>query len=245
MTDLLRKSFRGDTSRNSHTMVVDGLGRRIVRGDFPENSLLPRDEELAEMFGVSRTVLREAMKTLAAKGMVEPRSRVGTRVLDRHRWSLIDQQVLTWHLDERADAAFLGELFEMRLSFEPYAARLAAERAEPVKIEKMYACCDTMAESPSGQDFSIADLDLHRAIQEAAGNAFLNSVGTLIEAALLTSFRLSSPLASAAGQRESAAQHRALVDAIAAGDRDGAERAMREVIEEGWRKVRVLLSQAK
>lgn len=237
MTDLIRRALRGEGVRNAHELVVDGIGRRIVSNAFPTGSLLPRDDELAAMFAVSRTVLREAMKTLAAKGMVEARSRVGTRVRPRREWNLFDEQVLTWHLEERYELEFLGQLFEMRLAFEPFAAGLAADRATPDEIAQMEGHCDAMEAASDEKEFALADLELHRAIQEAARNAFFYSVGTLIEAALLTSLRLSSPARDAGMQRASAAQHRAIVAAIAGRDRLAAETRMRVVIEEGWRRI--------
>ena len=244
MSDLLRSALDGERIRNAHALVVDGIGRGIVRGDYPPDSLLPGDEALAGIFGVSRTVLREAMKTLAAKGMIEPRSRVGTRVRCHREWNLFDQQVLRWHLDEKLELDFLGQLYEMRLSFEPYSAGLAAERATPEEIAVMHAQCAAMAQARDEKEFAFADLELHRTVQDAAGNAFLYSVGTLIEAALLTSFRLSSPAQDAQMKERSAGRHRDIVAAIEARDRVGAENLMRDVIAEGWSRISSLAAEA-
>lgn len=86
---------------------------------------LPRDEELAVRFGVSRTVLREAAKTLTAKGLPGTRSRVGTRVRPRDAWNMLDADVLRWHVEGGAGRAFFADLSEMRLAIEPLAAGLA------------------------------------------------------------------------------------------------------------------------
>ncbi|SFE23486.1 FadR/GntR family transcriptional regulator [Roseivivax sediminis] len=237
MTDLLRTALDGGGVRNSHALVVEGLGHGMVAGQYPEGSLLPNDEELAKTFGVSRTVLREAMKTLAAKGMIEPRSRVGTRVKPRRAWNLFDQQVLAWHLDGDVSPDFLAQLFEMRLSFEPFAAGLAAERAGPEALAALYAQCDAMAEAKDERAFALADLEFHRCVHEAAANAFFHTVITLIEAAMLVALRLSSPAADPGSKAGSAQRHRDIADVIAAGKRREAEMAMAAVIEEGWDRI--------
>lgn len=237
MTDLLRASLDGTRVRNSHATVVEGIGRRIVDGRYPEGSLLPNDEELAKLFGVSRTVLREAMKTLTAKGMVEARSRVGTRVKPRRSWNLFDQQVLAWHIEDGVGPDFLGQLFEMRLSFEPFAAGLASERATDEGLEALYAHCGAMAEAEDARAFALADLEFHRCVHEMAGNAFLHSVITLIEAAMLMALRLSSPADNDEHKAHSARKHRDIADKISSGDRPASERAMRVVIQEGWDRI--------
>ncbi|ETX16326.1 GntR family transcriptional regulator [Roseivivax halodurans JCM 10272] len=237
MTDLLQTALDGTRIRNSHAMVVHGLGSGMVDGRYPEGSLLPNDDELARLFGVSRTVLREAMKTLAAKGMVVSRSRVGTRVKPRRAWNLFDQQVLAWHLEGEVSPDFLSQLFEMRLSFEPFAAGLAAERADDEAIGALYRHCDAMADAPDERAFALADLEFHRAVHGAAGNAFFHTVITLIEAAMLLALRLSSPAAEPASKANSALKHREIADRIAAGDRRGAEETMSAVIKEGWSRI--------
>ncbi|RVK09569.1 FadR family transcriptional regulator, partial [Sinorhizobium medicae] len=115
--------------RTSHRLVVDELGQAVVGGEFSVGDTLPGDTDLAARFNVSRTVLREAMKTLAAKGLVVPRARIGTRVLPKAHWNLFDSDVLTWHFGAGVDEKFLRHVSEVRLALEPYAAALAARRA--------------------------------------------------------------------------------------------------------------------
>lgn len=237
MSGLLRDALNETLVRNSHGQVVEGIGRAIASGKYPPESILPRDEELASQFGVSRTVLREAMKTLSAKGMIVARTRVGTRVLDRQHWNLFDAEVLVWHLDAHAGMEFLDQLYEMRLTMEPAAAAMAARRAEPDEIAAFYTYVEAMRTAAGDKAFALADLALHRAITKASGNLFMNSVGTLIEAALLTSFRLSSPASEPAIQQDVSATHLRIVEAIARRDPDGAEQAMRDVILYGQRRI--------
>jgi DNA-binding FadR family transcriptional regulator len=230
-------SLDGPRVRGSHAQVVDALGGAIVRGDPPPGEPLPREEELTARLGVSRTVLREATRTLTAKGMVVSRTRVGTRVRPREHWNMLDGDVLRWHLEAGSGARFFGALSEMRLAVEPYAASLAAGRAGPEALAALRASVRRMAEAPDRRAFAIADWEFHRAVIDASQNPFMHSVGALIEAALLTSFWISSPAEDAATQAASAAEHGAIVEAIARGDAEGAAAAMRAVIATGQARV--------
>src|ERR671937_464809 len=115
--------------RGLHGAVVHEVGVRIIRGDLPSGQPLPNEEELGEELAVSRTVLREAIKVLAAKRLVESRPKTGTRVLPRREWNLLDPDVLAWQVEAGADAEFLAEALELRGMSGPAAARRAAERA--------------------------------------------------------------------------------------------------------------------
>jgi len=239
---MLRAAISGNTIRNSHALVVDALGAAIIAGDYPPGATLPGDLDLATRFDVSRTVLREAMKTLAAKGLIVARARIGTKVNDRQTWNLFDSDILRWHLQQGTDTAFLSHLSEMRLSFEPFAARLACIRARREDIARMYSAADAMAGAGSMEDFALADLDLHMALLEASRNPFMFSVGALIEAALVTSFRVSSPHGDEARQANAAAKHRMIPAAIEKSDPDAAADAVRAVILEGKDRIELTLS---
>ncbi|WP_373356475.1 FadR/GntR family transcriptional regulator [Pseudoroseicyclus sp. CXY001] len=233
MTRALPRNLLGSEVRGSHGQVVEGIGRDIVSGRLPPGSLLPRDEELAATYGVSRTVLREAMKTLAAKGMIAARARVGTSVRAKPHWNMFDAEVLRWHLNDEGHGDFFAQLFEMRLSFEPYAAGLAAPRASKEAVAAMRAHVAEMAEAEDEMAFALADLAFHQGVLAATGNAFFHSVGALIEAALLAALRLSSPAANNRRRSDIAERHGRIVDAIEAGDARGAAEAMRDVISAG------------
>src|SRR4051812_36369155 len=156
----------------SHTgRVVEHLGTAIVSGGHAEGSLLPGDSELIERYGVSRTVLREALKTLSAKGLVQAKARIGTRVRPRDDWNLFDPDVLIWHARLGFAPEFLGHLGEMRLALEPEAAALAAERRTPEQLEAIWRFVYRMAAPDiAPQEFVQADLGLHLAIAGAANN---------------------------------------------------------------------------
>ncbi len=241
MSDLFWGALDGPPTRNSHAQVVDGIGGAIVRGDHAEGALLPGDDALAGRYGVSRTVLREATKTLTAKGLLVARARVGTRVRPRESWTMFDADVLRWHIEAGAGTAFFADLCEMRLGIEPFAAGLAAGRADAANIDAMRQHIAQMAGAADRRSFAIADFHLHREVIRASGNTFMHSVGALIEAALLTSFWISSPAEDAATQEGTARMHGLIVEAIAARDAAGAKAAMASVIALGRDRVSLAL----
>ncbi|WP_367353830.1 FadR/GntR family transcriptional regulator [Agrobacterium pusense] len=231
---LLETTISGRKRRNSHAHVVSELGSAIVSGRIAEGSLLPNDAELSMRFGVSRTVLRETMKTLAAKRLVEPKAKVGTRVLDRSSWNFFDPDVLGWRCEAGIDQEFVKHLAEIRLALEPAAAAAAALQASNEDIVSLYVIAAKF-DNPQHTPESIAkvDLEFHLAVAHMSGNPFMRSASGLIEAALAISFQLSSPAASPATIAEIASNHLRIVHAIAARDADAAVKAMRHVIEVG------------
>jgi DNA-binding FadR family transcriptional regulator len=242
MMGLLQTAISGQRLRTNHAHIVDSLGRDIVSGAIPIGGTLPGDAELMARFGVSRTVLREALKTIAAKGLIVPRAGIGTRVTERENWSLFDPDILNWHFDCGIDEAFLVHLSEIRLAFEPYAAGLAAERATPEDIARLDQLADDMGRvDHTPESHALADLRFHLAVAEASRNPFLRSVGSLIEAALVGVFRLSSPTADRQTVLNASQSHRAIVEAIRRRDRAGARAAMDAVIITGLERVRVAL----
>lgn len=230
MTELFWAPINTQLTRNSHAQVVDSLGAGIIQGRFPEGSVLPRDEDLLQRFGVSRTVLREAVKTLTAKGLLVAKSRVGTRIRSRDAWNMFDADVLRWHLEGGAGKSFFADLSEMRLAVEPYAAGLAAQRSTQHTIAAMWRTIEHMVAAPDRHSFAAADIELHRQVSRASGNVFMHSVGALIETALLSSFWISSPAENPIVQSKVAEEHGKIVEAIEARDVAAAEAAMRHVI---------------
>lgn len=221
-------------SRSAHDLVTHGIGRGIVEGRFPVGSTLPGDVELMERLGVSRTALREGLKTLAAKGLIESKTKVGTRVLDERSWNLFDADILTWRLQRGVDRSFLESLFEIRQALEPLGAASAALFRTDKHLAQIEAAWDAMR-SPdhTRESFTLADLDFHRAVLDASANPFLQSMGNVIEAALATSFSLSAPIESQARFDLSGRQHRAVLDAIVRQDPHAASQAMSTVILQG------------
>ena len=224
------------TRRMNQSSIVSELGSAILRGDYAEGANLPNEADLTERFAVSRTVIREVMKTLAAKGLVVAKTKVGTRVADRVNWNMFDVDVIAWRLEAGMDLPFLKSLFEIRLAVEPASAALAAEHRTEADLRAMRGHVNEMAAAGHTKaSFAAADLKLHLAIVNASGNPFMRSIGAIIEAALSAAFALSSPVEDTARHRRSAEEHAAIVDAIEARDVEGARAAMLKVIGEGMR----------
>jgi DNA-binding FadR family transcriptional regulator len=227
-------------TRSAHDLVAHGIGQNIMKGRFPVGSILPGDAELMELFGVSRTALREALKTLAAKGLIESKTKVGTKVLDRNNWNMFDADILEWHLEMGVDAQFLGWLFEIRQTLEPFACATAALRRTPKQLEEMrFALQGMYGCSANRQGFTKADLAFHQAILEASGNPFLQSIGSVIGAALATSFTISSPVSSDDRFQQVMRQHQAVFDAIEQQDPPAASGAMTDLIVQAAERVRI------
>ena len=219
--------------RNLHSQVLWLLGVAIVGGDYAEGTILPSDAELLQRFGVSRTVLREVLKTLAAKGMIEARARIGTRVLPRRRWNLFDADVLSWHFETGPDVEFLRSLSEIRIGVELESAALAATRRSDEQAQALIECAQRMGEAATPEEFARTDLAFHRTVAEASGNPFMASISTLVELALTAAFTISSPIKDPAAMTATVEAHGRIAQAIAAGNADEARAAMKAVITVG------------
>ena len=178
--------------RNLFAQVVEELGIRIVRGDLGPDEPFPNEADLEREFGVSRSVIREAVKTLAAKGLLESKTRTGIRALPPVRWNLLDDQVLSWRYAAMQPLQFFTELFEIREMIEPEAAALAAVRAAPSDIVEIETAFQAMVEASQASVPGIeADLRFHRGILAAGGNPLLLQMGNLISVGLFISHRFS------------------------------------------------------
>lgn len=233
MTGKLPVNIPASRLRNSHAQVVHELGTGMVLGRYAEGDVLPGEPELIRRFGVSRTVMREGIKTLAAKGMVQSKTRIGTRVRERANWNMFDPEVLKWFLEGGIDQRFLRDLADIRLAVEPMAAQLAATRRTAAHLERLETALDAMRATRSfNAGFADADLAFHLALADASGNPFMRSVGAVIDAALLVSFRLSSP-ADEAEHARSCVAHGEILDAIRRQDPAAARGKVEEVIMQG------------
>lgn len=220
-------------SHSNHAEVARSLAIGIIAGPDNEGRAIPGDAELMQRFGVSRTVLRESVKTLVAKGLLTTKAKVGTRVRERAAWNMFDPDVLAWHLDAGVDKRFLRDLADIRLAVEPRAAALAARRRPEAILPALHASIAQMRRSPSDSDaFADADLRLHLDIATASANPFMRSIGAVIEAALRASFILSAPVEQDERERSITA-HADIVDAIAEGDATRASAGMTTVILNG------------
>lgn len=211
--------------------VVDLLGYRIVSGALAPGALLPTEAELATQVGISRPSLREGLRALAQKGLVEGRTRRGTTVNERDQWNVLDEDVLRWLSVAPPDPAFFMDLLDVRMIVEPNAARLAAARASPAQIVAIEAAYRGMERS-SPHDMEACckhDLELHELIITATGNAMLIRFAAAIRTALLTCVRIAS-VGRERSHEHSLSEHRAVVLAIQRRDSAAAEQAMRTLL---------------
>src|SRR6266511_931561 len=194
--------------RGLHGAVVHEIGVRILRGELKPGDALP-DNGLVDEPAVSRTVVREAIKVLAAKRLVESRPKTGTRVRPRRDWNLLDPDVLAWQIEAGPDAHFLEQALELRRMIEPVAARIAAERATDEQIAALYEAYDAMAAAGDDLDaFMEPDLRFHGVLLEACRNELLEHMSEIFTALLRTVFAYSS--SSSRAYPSAARRHRAI-----------------------------------
>lgn len=226
MNEIRHKSGRSLTHQ-----VMHELGQSIAVGDYGPCNPFPIEAELCRRMGVSRSVLREAVKMLTAKGMLGSRPRQGTFVEPERLWNLLDPDVLGWLLERKFSRELLLQFMEVRLAIEPMAARLAARSRDAEACAAIEHALKRMQAAELGGDDPLAsDIAFHVAILQASGNPFYARLRDLIVAALRTSIRLTN---KAKGVRlASIADHAGVYEAIMSGDEDRADNAMRALITE-------------
>ncbi|AUT72403.1 MULTISPECIES: FadR/GntR family transcriptional regulator [Paraburkholderia] len=214
-----------------HRQVLNQMGEQICSGKFAPGDILPAEPVLAEQMQVSRITIRETMKSLSAKGMLQVRRRYGTIVLPRSQWQLFDPDVITWRARAgTVDAGLIQDLMELRLIIEPNAAKLAARRATDEDRVAVRRAFKAMERAVAGHgEYVPADLAFHGAILTACHNQFVQQMQNALSAILRTSFELSSEIAG--GPARSLPMHEALCVAIEKGDEAAAEAAVLTLIE--------------
>ena len=214
-------------TRGIHGEVVQSIGRRIVSEKWEPGSVLPEGQLLAEL-NVSRTVLREAIKVLAAKGLIESKPRTGTSVRPRNQWNLLDPDVLAWLNDNGLDERLIRHLAEVRSIVEPAAAELAALRASKEEIDSLAECYGCMESSVEDDEaFVEADMRWHFGILAAARNEILEQMNVAIGEALGQSRAITIELGSAVA---SLALHKKVNEALRKRDGLAAKTAMENLM---------------
>jgi DNA-binding FadR family transcriptional regulator len=226
------------SGRNLHGKVVNEMGRRVVSGGYCAGALLPNEEQLCRELQVSRTALREAVKVLAAKGLLEPRPRIGTRVRPRDQWNLLDPDILAWRCATGADAEFLRHLTELREIIEPAAASLAATSRSEEQLDAIASALKDMRNAPAIAQWIEADLAFHTAILRATNNPLLMPLAAIIGSALES--RLGVSARSAGDFKRALPDHQKVFDAIESGDAQSALHRMAGMLSD----TRTLMKQA-
>lgn len=216
--------------KNVHGNTLDRLGAGIVSGRYPPETSMPPEPVLCEQLGVSRTVVREAVKSLIAKGLVTSGPKVGTRVLSPEHWNWFDPDVVSWQSQAGLTPEFLRDLQDLRRVLEPAAVRLAAERATAQDIAEIEAAFAGMRHAvEEGGDYVASDLRFHQGLLRASGNRMIVQMSKALGALLRTSFEISTSRKD--GPRNSLPLHRAVLDAVRAHQPARAEKASLVLID--------------
>lgn len=230
-----RSTYSG---RKLHGQVVNELGLRVVGGAYPAGALLPNEDLLCQELGVSRSALREAVKVLAGKGLLEPRPRIGTRVRVRDQWNLLDPDILAWRCATGPDATFLRHLLELREIIEPAAASLAARSRTAEQLAAIADALQAMRASTGIDQWVQADLDFHTAVLRATNNPLLMPLAAIIGSALESLLGVTAR--SASDFKRGLPDHQKVWEAIEAGDAQSALHRMAALLAD----TRALLKQA-
>jgi DNA-binding FadR family transcriptional regulator len=215
--------------RNLTYALLDAVGKAIVVGHY-DDSPFPTEADLARQYAVSRSVTREAVKMLTAKGLLVARPRKGTSVQPPSAWNLFDPDVLRWMLERKFSLDLLRQFGELRLAIEPMAAALAARAADAAGIAAIDAGYERMVAAEAGDDDPLeADIAFHIAILEASSNPFYAQFRDVVSTALRTSIRFTNRFK---GRTASLSQHRAVLSAIEAHDPEDAAATMRALIDD-------------
>ncbi|HID4134676.1 TPA: FadR/GntR family transcriptional regulator [Pluralibacter gergoviae] len=215
--------------KNISWVLAGKLAQKILAGDYPPESILPGEIELGEQFGVSRTAVREAVKTLTAKGMVLPRPRIGTRVMPRSSWNFLDKELLAWWMTESNFNEVVDHFLIMRSSLEPQACMLAAVNGSVEQKTRLNTLMEEMVLLKSDFDrqrWIEVDMAWHEHIYIMSGNPFLSAFAALFNSVYQSYF-------SAITNNEviKLDLHQAIVDAIRQGDGEQARQASRALLD--------------
>lgn len=220
----------GAVIKNVLGTTLDLLGESIVAGRYPVAMAIPPEPQLCESLGVSRTVVREAVKSLVAKGLLVTGPKLGTRVLPSDNWNWFDPDVVAWQSRIGLSREFMRDLQELRRVVEPAAVRLAAERATAADIAHIEAAYAGMkAAIEQGGDYVTHDLRFHQGLLSACHNRMVVQMSKALGALLRTAFEISTSRPD--GPAQSLPLHRAVLDAVIAREPERAERAILVLID--------------
>ncbi|MDQ3786362.1 MAG: FCD domain-containing protein [Actinomycetota bacterium] len=213
--------------RGLHGQTVEILAGRILSNEYPEGTVLDLPTLRAEL-DVSLTALREALKVLTAKGMIDARQKRGTFVRPRSSWHMLDADVMRWHTASAPDPVLFDQLTEVRAIVEPAAARMAAERATDEDVAALTEAMDAMAAAEDVAAAVAADVTFHRHLLLATHNDFLAQIAQIIAIGLAER----DTFVHHATPSDPVPSHRAVLDAITAQDPAAAEHAMRALVDQ-------------
>jgi len=211
------------SKRSLHVQVAREIARKILSGEAAQNEIIPSEMVLCEQFSVSRTALREAIKLLTSKGLLESKPKVGTRVKSRENWNFLDAQLLDWVIDLGDNEVVYQEFLALRKAIEPEAAALAAKNAtaqQRILLSATFQQMDYVSKNFDAAKWMEVDMEFHRLVFLSTGNSFYlpfaNVLGTMFKSFISHSSEKGGTCIS---------EHRAIYSAIMAGDADKARQA--------------------
>lgn len=227
---ILEHPRRKKLSSRIYGTTAEAIGIAILSGRYPPGYAFLAEIEQAEQLGISRTGYREAVRILAAKGLLDSRPKAGTHVNPRDMWNLLDPDVLAWMFKGEPGEAFIRDLFELRSVIEPAAVSFAARRREQRHLDAMRVALDDMRRCGlASEEGQAADQRFHRAILDATGNATLNALATSVGAAVHWTTRYK--LRDRAVPRDPIVEHERVYEAIKKSDAGSARNAMNDLLE--------------
>ena len=206
--------------KNLSYVLAEKLAQRILTGEYAPGSILPAEMELGSAFGVSRTAIREAVKTLTAKGMVLPRPRIGTRVMPKESWNFLDKELLAWWMTEENCQDVIQHFLVLRSTLEPQACQLAALLGSAEQKAHLNTLMNEMVQLKKHfhrERWIEVDMAWHEHIYAMSGNPFLTSFAALFQSVYHTYFN--SITHNDVVKLE---HHKAIVDAIQDSNAQGA-----------------------
>jgi DNA-binding FadR family transcriptional regulator len=211
-------------------LIARGIGERILGGEFAPGTLLPNEAEWGRVFNASRTAVREALKSLSAKGLIASRPKIGSHVEPKMRWNLLDRDVLAWHRSATDRKAFLLSTQEFRRIVEPGIAELAAKKRTTLQIDQLVAALDDMREAKTHAEMVEADVQFHEVLLASTNNDLLVPFNVLIDETLANLFDFTTQRNPRF--RQAIKLHEAIARAVIAGDAVNARKAMLALLDD-------------
>lgn len=213
-----------------HGKVAESIGKQILKGIYAPGAVLPNEADWCRIYGASRTTVREAVKTLNAKGLLTSRTKVGSRVEPSDKWNMLDRDVLAWQMTSMPPQSYLGAVQQVRKMLEPEVAALAAANRSATQLQAIRQAFDDMRAAGIGRASIEPDVRFHLALLAAANNFLLNPFGVMIESALKNMFNYTTRH----NDRPSyfLPRHEAILKAVERSDAKAARKAMMSLLDD-------------
>jgi DNA-binding FadR family transcriptional regulator len=225
-----KKHFARSNDSNLHQKLAQSIGNQILTGVYAPGAILPNEADWCKIYGASRTTVREAVKTLNAKGLLKSRTKIGSRVEPRENWNILDRDVLSWHIAAMDPQEFFASVQQVRKILEPEIAALAAVNRTTVQLRAITEALEDMRNAKRGRDSVKPDVRFHLALLAAANNALLSPFGIMIESALTNMFEFTST--HNAEPDIFIPRHESILKAVAKGNPNAARRAAQVLLED-------------